>query len=86
MFDTVEEAIFDPGVSEKGRTIEFDTPEALVSFRGLFYAARARMARRPEFDADPFLWGGHLVTIRKSRTTLWVGPKNKLALGVKRVR
>lgn len=94
MFDTVEEVIFDSVVAEKGRTIEFNSTTDLVRFRGLFFAARARMAKREmalawhdgTAEPDPALWGGNLSTIRKGPTTLWVGPKGQASLGMKKVR
>ena len=94
MFETIEQVIFDPIVARKGRTIDFNSPPALVEFRHQFYAMRARIARREKVlasradqpEPDPVLWGGDLLTIRKGPTTLWVGPRNQTPLGVKRVR
>ena len=94
MFDTIEQVVFDPIIASKGRTIDFNSPTALLEFRQRFYATRARIAKREKVlasradqpEPDQVLWGGDLLTIRKGPTTLWIGPKNKLGLGVKRVR
>ena len=92
--DPLENVIFEAVGSTEGRVLTFETPDALFRFRKMLYAARATIARRVKAAAkragepspDPLLWGGNLLTIRKSPTTLWVGPKNKANLGVKRIR
>ena len=94
MTDLIENIIFTAAGSTKGLTLTFNKPDDMPRFRKMLYATRASIARREkasairsgEPSADPALWGGNLLTIRKSPKKLWVGPKNKASLGVERVR